>query len=792
VKHTKVQNTDQANFPVLINTIDPTLASTANGGHVANANGYDIVFTSDATCSKHLNFEIESWNATSGQLVAWVQLPVLSHVSDTNFFVCYGNPAIATAQSNPSGVWDSNYKGVWHLGNGSALSLVDSTSNANNAINNGALPTPGEIAGGMLTNGSTYATIGTPSSLANLAQGNATFSAWVYSVTGNGGRMMGKDDNNISSGWAIGLNGNNYVDFVEVCTGPDFRLYSNAAVPNGAWSYVVVTLTGSATGSSTATIYINAVPGGNGSGGSGGTADDSAQTAYLANATYGDLAGAPFNGSLDEFRISNTIRSPDWIATEYNNQSSPGTFYTLGAENADAVLVTPSAASLTGSQTQQFVSIVLGACNQNVTWSINPSGAGSISAGGLYTAPANIASDQTVTVTATSAADSSIAGTATISLVAPISIAVTPASATLSSQQTQPFAATIENTNNTAVAWTISPANAGSIAPNGLYTAPYNISTQQTVTVTATSQADPTKSASATTTLSPTLVSNDTLTLLPSSAGPDVAGSTQTLTCVVKDVSGNPISGASVQFAVSGVNATSGSANTDTTGTATFTYTGSQVGSDTVQASYAGYVSNTSSVTWVTPLQVISESTITGQFFLSDGSGGFDTPPGTPPVFTQVFPVINFNPPAGTVPNNSSGVNVGTRPFTDVTTDLNGNYTGTIVAQGNGYQAGVGPMYTFQAVFSGSFAIASPGNVVFQFYDDDGFIFGVGGGASRVSGSLFYPPLDGLTPFANLPVMGTYNAPTPPTGNTIVVNFPAPGTFRSRSITRSVAAANWR
>jgi biopolymer transport protein ExbB len=119
-----VQNTDQTNFPVLINTIDPTLASTANGGHVANANGYDIVFTSDATCSKNLNFEIESWNATSGQLVAWVQLPVLSHVSDTNFFVCYGNPAIATAQSNPSGVWDSNYKGVWHLGNGSALSLV--------------------------------------------------------------------------------------------------------------------------------------------------------------------------------------------------------------------------------------------------------------------------------------------------------------------------------------------------------------------------------------------------------------------------------------------------------------------------------------------------------------------------------------------------------------------------------------------------------------------------------------------------------------------------------------------
>ena len=30
----------------------------------------------------------------------------------------------------------------------------------------------------------------------------------------------------------------------------------------------------------------------------------------------------PFNGLLDELRISNTARTSGWIATEYNNQST--------------------------------------------------------------------------------------------------------------------------------------------------------------------------------------------------------------------------------------------------------------------------------------------------------------------------------------------------------------------------------------------------------------------------------------------------------------------------------------
>ena len=55
------------------------------------------------------------------------------------------------------------------------------------------------------------------------------------------------------------------------------------------------------------------------------------------------------------------------------------------------------------------------------------------------------------------------------------------------------------------------------------------------------------------------------------------------------------------------------------------------------------------------------------------------------------------------------------------------------------------------------------------------FILGIGGGATRVGGIFFNAP--GFTPFENLPVMGGFNVATAPVANTIVVHFPAAGTY---------------
>jgi hypothetical protein len=41
----------------------------------------------------------------------------------------------------------------------------------------------------------------------------------------------------------------------------------------------------------------------------------------------------PFDGHIDEFRISHVQRSDGWIATTWNNMSDPGAFAVAGQRN---------------------------------------------------------------------------------------------------------------------------------------------------------------------------------------------------------------------------------------------------------------------------------------------------------------------------------------------------------------------------------------------------------------------------------------------------------------------------
>ncbi len=86
-----------------------------------------------------------------------------------------------------------------------------------------------------------------------------------------------------------------------------------------------------------------------------------------------------------------------------------------------SVNVTPSSVTLGASQTQQFAAAVANVSNGNmaVTWTVAPSGVGAVDSTGLYTAPASIASTQTVSVTATSVANGLVAASASVSLTPP-------------------------------------------------------------------------------------------------------------------------------------------------------------------------------------------------------------------------------------------------------------------------------------------------------------------------------------------------------------------------------------
>lgn len=83
-----------------------------------------------------------------------------------------------------------------------------------------------------------------------------------------------------------------------------------------------------------------------------------------------------------------------------------------------------------------------------------------------------------------------------------VAITINPNNATLRVGTTQQFTANVTWTSRTAVAWTVSGAGCigvacGTISINGLYVPPSSVPSPATVTVKATSVADPTKSASA-------------------------------------------------------------------------------------------------------------------------------------------------------------------------------------------------------------------------------------------------------------------------------------------------------
>jgi hypothetical protein len=203
-----------------------------------------------------------------------------------------------------------------------------------------------------------------------------------------------------------------------------------------------------------------------------------------------------------------------------------------------SVSLTPALTTLSARQTQQVTATVSGTSNTAVTWSMSPA-LGSVSSSGMYTAPSVISAQQNVTLTATSVANPAKFAAATVTLKPGVSVTLSPTSISLHAKQTQQFTPTVSTTSNSqtvAVTWSLNPPGVGSVSSSGLYTAPSTISTQQTVTVTATSVADSTKSAVATV----TLLTGSSASVRPSQVTL-IAGQTQQFTATVPGVSNQAV-----------------------------------------------------------------------------------------------------------------------------------------------------------------------------------------------------------------------------------------------------------
>ena len=146
------------------------------------------------------------------------------------------------------------------------------------------------------------------------------------------------------------------------------------------------------------------------------------------------------------------------------------------------ITINPAPWSLTPAQAQQFYCVgwYIG---DSCSWAVT-SGPGSITSGGLYTAPAaGYDPPPPVTVTATSATDGTISAAITFNLVlGPMS--VVPASPTIDRGLSVAFQSQINGIAYPNVSWSLSPA-VGTIDALGAYTAPDTVAADTQVTVSA-------------------------------------------------------------------------------------------------------------------------------------------------------------------------------------------------------------------------------------------------------------------------------------------------------------------
>ncbi len=329
---------DLTNFPILVSVTDPNLRVMPSG-NVGKTNGGDILFTSSDAITQ-LDHEIENYDPSTGELVAWVEVPDVSATSDTVIFMYYGNPG-ASDQWDVDGTWDSNYLSVWHLNEDPSISndcdggagskeICDSTSNSYDGdscqawncfpVMDSGDQVPGQIGGSLDFDGiNDWIEYGT----SLVIDVNFTIEAWINVRNFTAGSM----DSIIGHAWDWHLQIRDSGKLIFRRWGPYQGRQSTAALSTDRWYHVVITLTPGTTDN--LKIYID------------GVLDTLASMqAPVKNTSVWDLRiakvqGAPdidwFDGFIDEVRMSETVRSPEWIEASYNNQNNPSSFLSFGA-----------------------------------------------------------------------------------------------------------------------------------------------------------------------------------------------------------------------------------------------------------------------------------------------------------------------------------------------------------------------------------------------------------------------------------------------------------------------------
>jgi hypothetical protein len=333
------------NFPVLISLSGDWLKTVpATNGRIYNSNGYDIAFR-DSSGKISLNYEIEKYDGANGALLAWVKVnPLFDGDNDTTIYIYYGNPNInsAPAASVAQGVWDTDFRAVYHLKETSGNHHIDSTSNTNLSTTE-TVATQGSATGkidgadGFVATSSNQVVIPDKDILDITSA--ISIEAWVYPQCTTDGGCVTWDK------YRIVTKNNAYVlriDNTQNLHGYIFKSSSLVAakgsgtanyITTSGYQYVAMTWDGS--GTNPVKLYRNGseVTSYSTQQSTASPMDTSTSDLYIASHGTGEY----FGGLIDEVRISSKLRDACWIGTCYNNQNDPSTFIkTSGIEESPA------------------------------------------------------------------------------------------------------------------------------------------------------------------------------------------------------------------------------------------------------------------------------------------------------------------------------------------------------------------------------------------------------------------------------------------------------------------------
>ncbi|MCP4377453.1 MAG: LamG domain-containing protein [bacterium] len=256
---------------------------------------------------------------------------------DTTFSISSGGTVLTNNQD--TNTWSNGYAGIWHLGESSG-NHNNSTGGKIGARKNNTHEANGKLGGAqnfdgngdyiyigsLNTDGDDLMTISAWVNLANLPSGGNHATVWGNYVNSNDRSLLNisSDDDKLTAFAKTG--GNTIINDVK----------SAQAMSTDTWQYVTVSLNATA---ATAEVGLDGAF----------TSGDYLSAIQADNHAIGALNGAHyFDGPIDEFRISNVARSANWLLTEYNNQGSPETFYSVAPEPGTlAVLAAGSLITLT-------------------------------------------------------------------------------------------------------------------------------------------------------------------------------------------------------------------------------------------------------------------------------------------------------------------------------------------------------------------------------------------------------------------------------------------------------------